>query len=124
MRKIVSFILGVIFLILGLVPLLDRFNIISFSIPNIGGLFLWVLAVIGGLWLIFDGLREDQSFSFGIGHITIIVGLILLAFGLIPLLYNFGIIPFTLPAFLNLISEVIYVIAGVLLIIGGFKGWF
>ncbi len=124
MRKIVSFILGIIFLILGLFPLLNKFNVISFAIPNIGGLVLWILAVIGGLWLIFDGLKEDQSFSFGIGHITIIVGLILLAFGLIPLLYSFGIIPFTLPSFLNLVSEVIYAIAGIFLIIGAFKGWF
>ncbi len=123
MRKFVSFILGVIFLIIGLIPLLNKFNIIAFSLPPIGNLILWILAVIGGIWLIIDGISEDRSFSFGIGHITIIVGLILLTIGLIPLLNSFGIIGFTLPSFLDMFNDFLFTIGGLLLIIGTFKGW-
>lgn len=121
-RKTISAILGLIFLALGAFPLLNEFGVISFTIPTIGGMILWVLAVIGGLFLLFDGFQEEQEMRRALAMPTFIVALVLLAVGLVPLLASFGIIGFALPGFVYAIFNFLFVAAGLFLLIGATQG--
>ena len=119
-RKAIGLILGLIFIVLGGLPLLNRFGVIGFSLPTIPEIVLWVLGAIGGLVLLFDALKEGQEMERGLMLPTLILGLVLLAISLIPLLGQFGVIGFALPAIGQMIIDILFAIAGILLIIGAF----
>ena len=116
----ISLILGLVLLALGLIPILNSFGVIAFQYPEVS-IVLWVLAVLGGLWLFIDAVKEGHEFARGLGLISFLVGAVLLATGLIPILYNFGTIGFQLPGLVNVFIDYIYAIAGLLLLIGGFR---
>ncbi|MBI2545748.1 hypothetical protein HYV81_01065 [Candidatus Woesearchaeota archaeon] len=129
-RKIISFILGAIMLVLGGIPLLYKLNIIKFTIPIVTApgfqIILWILGLAGGIFLIFDGMKEGMM-GFGIQRsimwISILVGIALLLFGGIPLLNKLGVIGFTLPVLAETLVIVLLTLAGILLLIGGFTGF-
>lgn len=123
MRKGTSLILGLIFLALGLTPLLNSFGVIGFSL-NAGsfGIILWILAVIGGVWLLWDGMVEGREIS-PMAKPTLIIAFVLLAFGLIPLLNSFGVIGFSLPGFAGILLDILLTLAGLFLLIGGVQGF-
>ena len=99
-RKPISLALGLAFIILGVLPLLNKFGVIGFSLPPIPQMVIYVLAIIGGLFLFWDAMSEGMG-AFGITQQVMFasygVGLLALALGLIPLLNQFGVIGFSLP---------------------------
>lgn len=113
---VIGFILGAF----GIVPFLNNLGVIGFNLPfTPAGKVLAVLLSLGGLFLIFGGLREiiDPSFSPLMGWIAIIFGLLIVAVGIAGL----GILPFAMPAFLLTIpANILFVIIGILLIILSF----
>lgn len=121
-RKAISAILGVIFLVLGVIPLLNQYGVIGFALPTVGGMILWVLAVIGGLFLLFDGFQEEQEMRKALAVPSFIIALVLLAVGLVPLLSSFGVIGFALPGFIYSIFDFLFAAAGLFLLIGATQG--
>jgi len=116
-----SFLLGVLLLYLGLVPLLQQFAVISVGLPAfISGVlpsaFAYLLAV-GGLYLLIDAYEEWGEWYF---WATAIVGLAALTAGVLVVLNGFGVIPFTVPFMTPMVYNVVFVIEGVLLMCGAF----
>ncbi len=124
-RKIISFILGAIMLALGGIPLLFQWKIIKFTLPVLPNLLLWILGLAGGIFLIVDGFKERMSMGMGqsLMWISILVGIVLFLFGLIPILNAMKIIAFTLPALGLMLISILFIISGFLLFIGSFMGF-
>lgn len=125
-RKSISLILGIVFIVLGLLPILNSFKIISFVLPPIPEIILRILALIGGVFLLFDAVSEGQM-AFGMTQYAMfasyIVGIGILLLGLIPILNSMSIIGFTLPALGETILNWLYLIVGALLLFGGTQGF-
>lgn len=116
----ISIVVGFILVTLGVIPILNMFNIISFTLP---GFLQTIIAVIAlyviagaGLYIIIDAFMEDDHARL----ISIIVGLIFLAIGIINVLGGFGIIPFTIPFLTLIVYQIIFVIEGIFLILAAF----
>ncbi len=122
-RKIISWVLGLLMLALGGVPLLNSMKVISFAWPTIPNIILWIFALAGGVFLLIDAIKEGMSMYRGVMMPTLIVGLVVLALGLIPLLNSMGVIAFNIPQMVGIVMDIIYVVAGILLIIGGVVGF-
>ena len=125
-RKPISLILGLVFLVFGGLPLLKNFGVVDFTISGIPQVVLHILAVIGAVILLWDAISENMAmmgFAQMARMATFVVALVLLAIGLIPLLYSMGTIGFTLPALAAVIVNVLYVVTGALLLYGGTQGF-
>lgn len=127
-RKPVSLILGLVFLAFGGIPLLHSMNVIGFTIPVLPQTILYVLSVIGAVFLLWDAISEGQmSMGMGMSQMltpaTFIMALVLLAIGLVPLLHSFGTISFTLPELAAVVVNTLYIVTGFLLIYGGTQGF-
>ncbi|MBI3036487.1 hypothetical protein HYY73_01870 [Candidatus Woesearchaeota archaeon] len=125
-RKPISLVLGLVFFAFGLIPLLNQFKVIGFTIPALPSLVLYVLSIIGAVILLWDAISENMAmmgFAQMARMATFVVALVLLAIGLIPLLHSMGTIGFTLPALAGIIINVLYVLTGGLLIYGGTQGF-
>ena len=59
-RQPISILLGLAFLTLGIMPLLNNFGVIDFNIPAPAGMVLWILAAAGGLVLLWDAMSEKN----------------------------------------------------------------
>jgi len=120
-RKIMSIVLGLILLVLGIVPLLNKFGVIKFTIPTIPEFILWTAGMVGAIVLIVDGFQEMQEFGFGkiIMALSFLVALVIFLYGLSA----FTILPFQMPVLGALFVYIVLVLAGLLLIIGGFIGF-
>jgi hypothetical protein len=125
-RKPISLLLGLAFIILGVLPLLNKFGVVGFTLPTLPQMVIYVLAIIGGLFLFWDAISEGMG-AFGITQQVMFasyaVGLVALALGLIPLLSSFGVIGFSLPALGETIINILFTIVGVLLLYGGTQGF-
>ena len=124
-RKPLSLILGLVFVIIGLIPLLNGFGVIPFGLPiDVRGVILWVLAIVASVILLLDSLKME---GFGIGSqlriVSIVGGLLLLAVGLIPILHSFGVLGFTIPEVADTIKNVLFMVFGALLLYGGTQGF-
>jgi hypothetical protein len=121
-RKIIGSVLGIIFLAIGVIPLLNQFKVVSFVLPAIPMIVLWVLGVVGGVVLLIDGLKEGADFGLAKGLMipTLIVSIALLAISVVPLLNMFGVISFALPYIGQIVMDILFAAAGVLLIIDAF----
>ncbi len=125
-RKPISLVLGLAFVILGVIPLLNYFGVIGFSIPAITGIILWILSVVGGVILLWDAIDENMAImGFGqqVRMASVVGGLVLLAVGIIPILNTFGIIGFTIPAVAAIIQNVLFALFGALILYGGTQGF-
>ncbi len=124
-RKIISFLLGLIMLALGAIPLLNQFKVIGFTLPALPNLVLWILGLAGGIFLIIDGFHERMSMGLGksVMWISILLGIVMFLFGLIPILNSLGFIAFTLPTIASIVINVLFALSGILLFIGGFTGF-
>ena len=133
MRRIMSLLLAFIFLELGLPPLLNRFDIggsvgdiislLYFEIPSTFHLALWILATIGGVALLWNAMIEKMPTGVE-SHLrmaSLVGALALLTVGLIPILNGFGVIPFGLPAFAEIIQQVLFTVVSFLLLYGATK---
>jgi hypothetical protein len=117
MRKMISIVLGLLFIGLGILPFLNM------QIPAGFQSVLWVLAIIGGLALLIDGYVEHQEMRAMLSTPSYIIGLLLIVLGLFPLLLSLGVITFALPGFFILALDFIFIAGGLFLLIGGFQGW-
>jgi hypothetical protein len=122
-RDWISFFAGLILLVVGVLPLLKYFKVISFGLPGfLGGLmasiFFWIIAV-AGLYIIIDGLIEPAGHAL---HIALMVlGVVFVIVGLIPILYSFKVIGFTIPFLSNLVVyNIIITVEGIMLMSAGF----
>ncbi len=126
-RKPLSMISGLVFLALGLIPLLNKFGVIGFSLPLLPvGIFLWILATAGGIILLWDAIGENMAIM-GMQQqmrvATLVVGLAMLAIGIIPILNSFGVIGFSIPPVADMIKNSLFVVVGALLLYGGTQGF-
>lgn len=114
----ISLVLGIILLVLGGVPLLNQFTALSLSLGPLDSFVAQILlyvCALGGLWLLFDAFwGKEHGFMMWAG---IIVGLVVLAVGLIPLLNQFGVIAWGLPVISMTVYHVLFVIEAVLLFV-------
>lgn len=121
-RDTISFFVGLILLATGLIPLLNYWNVIGFSLPGfisnlIASIVIWIIAV-AGLYIIIDGFIEPPQHS--LHWLLIIVGFVMLLIGLIPILHKFEVIGFSIPFLNNLVVYNIMIsLEGFALMIGG-----
>ena len=116
-KSLPGLIIGLIILAMGIFPLLNQFGVIGFNLPYTpAGIFLEVILAIGGVYLFIMGIMEDVDFM---KWISIVAGIIVAIIGIIPLLANFG-INITIPFLAFLYSPYLYVIIGLLMLIGVF----
>ena len=116
-KSLPGLILGLIILAMGIFPLLNQFGFISFNLPYTpAGIVLEIILAIGGVYLVIMGIMEDVDFM---KWISIIAGIIVATIGIIPLLANFG-INIAVPFLAFLYSPYLYVIIGLLMLIGVF----
>jgi lysylphosphatidylglycerol synthetase-like protein (DUF2156 family) len=118
-KSILSLILGVILLTLGIIPLLNKLDVIKWQLPPIPKIVLLVLLSTGGFYLIIDGLIE-HSVGSSLAWISIIVGLLVVTMGLIPLLNIFNIISLEFTFITVVMINIAFVVTGILLVIGAF----
>ncbi|MFQ5474576.1 MAG: hypothetical protein ACE5DM_01940 [Candidatus Nanoarchaeia archaeon] len=122
-KDLASMGIGLIIVALGVLPLLNSFGVgpdffnlhetLSVSIIT------WILAV-AALYLVFNSVIEITN-SNAIGWVSIIVAFVVLAFGVLTILGNFGIGPglfgLELP---TLVYDVLFIAEGLFLLIAGF----
>lgn len=114
---------GLFFIVLGGLPLLQGLNIISFGLPGfmttlLGKVLPFILAA-GALWLAVDSLMEDDTLRV----ISLIVGILILAAGILTVLNQFGIIAFGLTFLTATVFNVLFVVLGFFLLIAAFAMW-
>lgn len=113
-----SLTIGVILFLIGGLPLLNQWGLLPFGIPSfLSGLITTIavyLIAAGGLFLLVDAWGEWGEH---IGQVSLIVGLIVIAVGIIQILGNFNVIPLlvTVPM---IAYNIIFVVEGILLIVG------
>lgn len=126
-RKPISLIMGLAFLAFGGIPLLNSMNVIGFTIPVLPQTILYVLSVVGAVFLLWNAISEGMTAMMGLPQMlrmaTFVMALVLLAVGLIPLLHSFGAIGFTLPELAAIVVNTLYIATGFLLIYGGTQGF-
>jgi uncharacterized membrane protein len=116
-----SLILGVVLLALGIIPLLNQFGVIQFGLPGIlttliPSILAYIFA-IAGLVLAVDAFMEDDTLRI----VSLIVGVLILAAGVISILNAFQVIGFTVPLLDNpVVYNIIFVVEGIFLIIAAF----
>jgi hypothetical protein len=119
-RKWFSIIIALIMIAIGILPLLNMFNMISFDISFItsttGTILSYILAA-GALGMIIDSLFEGLQRPGGI--FTLILGLILLILGILPIL-GIG-IAFISVILIPTVYYVLFTIEGVILLIDTFS---
>jgi len=111
---------GIMLLILGLVPVIFMMNWIAidiFSYPLTGFVAMFI-AIVAGEMLFTEGLKEA---NIALKILSTVMGLIIIIVTSIPWLADFNAISFQLPPYSPVIDFSIYLIAGILTIIGGFK---
>lgn len=121
LRDTVSFFFGLVIAAFGLIPILFSFKVIGFTIPLLGSLsgsiLTWIVAFCG-LYILIDGFVEPPQHM--LHWALIICGLVLAVVGLIPILYSFKVIGFTIPFLSNmLLYWIIISVEGILLMVGG-----
>ena len=116
-KSLPGLILGLILLAMGIFPLLNQFGVISFNLPYTpAGIILEIILTIGGVYLFIMGIMEDVDFM---KWVSIIAGIIVATIGILPLLANFGVLA-VVPFLAFLYSPYLYVIIGLLMLIGVF----
>ncbi|MBU0536296.1 MAG: hypothetical protein KKE20_04985 [Nanoarchaeota archaeon] len=120
-RDTISFVIGLILITFGIIPLLNKFGAITWNIPGINilpvGVLIWITA-IAGFYILIDGFIEPPMHIFH--WLLIIAGLIMMVIGLLPILHSFGVIGFKIPGMDNLVVyQVIITMEGLGLAIAG-----
>ena len=113
--------MGLILFVVGGIPLLYFYKVIGFTIPALPGYIFRVLAIVGGFMLLLDASKETLHGRRVYMWMSIIVGIPILAVGLIPVFNQYGVISFQLEL-TELVSNIITATAGVVLFIDAWKG--
>jgi hypothetical protein len=119
-RNWISFIMGLVLLVVGGIPLLFFYKVIGFTIPTLPGYIFRVLAIIGGGLLLFDASKETLHGRRTYMWMSILLGVPILVIGVVPVLNAYGVISFNVPV-TELISNIITAGAGVVLFIDAWK---
>ena len=126
-RKPISLVLGLAFLAIGGIPILNQVHAISFTIPPLPAIILQILGIIGAIFLLWDAIAEGMTAMMGFPQMvrmaTFVVAVAIGAIGLIPVLHSLGTIGFQLPDFAETILNVLYILTGFLLLYGGTQGF-
>ena len=126
-RKPISLVLGLAFLAIGGIPLLNQMHAISFTIPPLPAIILQILGIIGAVILLWDAMAEGMTAMMGFPQMvrmtTFVVAVAIGAIGLIPVLHSIGTIGFQLPVLAETILNVLYILTGFLLLYGGTQGF-
>ena len=116
-KDTVSYVVGGILLLMGLLPLLNTWGLMTFD------LFLWfpgimesVIVLLGALWLAIDGFGEEHFFKTASLIFALLLGIVVA----VPIINAAGWLPFGLPNLVLATAAYLYVIGGALLIIGPF----
>jgi len=122
-RDWISFFIGLVLFVIGLIPLLNKFGVLKFTLPDfmlglIGSIFFWIIA-IAGTYIIIDGLIEPAGH--GLHKFLLALGLLFIIIGLIPIMNKFGVIKLDIPFLANLVVyNIIITIEGLMLMTAGF----
>jgi hypothetical protein len=119
-RNWISFVMGLMLLVVGGVPLLFVYKVIGFTIPSLPALVFKLLAIVGGGLLLIDATKETVHGRKVYMWLSILFGVPILALGLIPLLNQYNVISFEV-AVTELISNIIAAGAGIVLIVDAWK---
>lgn len=124
-KDFLSGLVGLIVLLLGLLPVLEQFNIFNLGLSAAlsSNAFLaavpFVLAILG-LYLAIESVIELTN-SNHIGWLSFLIGVIVMIVGLLPALQNFGVGPglfgLVVP---TLVYHIIFIVEGLFLIIAMF----
>ncbi len=119
-RSWASLLTGVALIVIASIPLAFDYGYLAFTIPDLPSFFLRVLLIVGGLLLLWDATKEvwraPQFMWLSLGF-----GVPIFVLGLIPLLYDYGIIPFTLDLAGTTFLNILTVLAGVVLFLDSWK---
>ena len=120
-RDWISFFIGIVLAVFGLIPLLYQFfkitvlNLHTFVDKLPLQILVWVVA-IGGAYVILDGLIEPAGHML---HVTLmILGLVFVVAGLIPILISFKVLSFSWPL-TTIVYQVIITIEAFMLMTAG-----
>ncbi|MBW2989058.1 hypothetical protein KY358_01935 [Candidatus Woesearchaeota archaeon] len=116
LKSTISFFLGIIILTLGAVPLMNKLNITSWTIPDIPEIIMISLLIIGGIYVIIDGFLEVPMIP-SMGWISILTGLVVSVLGILKLLGKTAQI---LVLVQGIGINILFAIVGFLLVIGAF----
>ena len=114
----ISLTLGVLLLLLGGIPLFNQWGVLSWGLPSfltglVGSVAVYLLAA-GGIFLLVDAWGEWGE---TIGEISLIVGLVILAVGIVQVLSIFKVIPWMI-ALPMIVYNILFVVEGILLVLG------
>jgi hypothetical protein len=122
-RDTISFFVGVLLFAVGLLPLLIRFGVLDWKLPEFMtslpfSVAIWIIAV-AGFYIIIDGFIEPPAHN--LHWFLIVAGVVLFVVGLLPILYNFGVLGFNLGSLLSnlIVYQSLITLEGILLMIGG-----
>jgi hypothetical protein len=115
----ISIFTGIFVIALGLIPLLNTWGVIGFNLPAIiikiiPTIAIWALPALA-IFLFIDAIDEDDT----IRGVTIILGIIFLALGIIQILGTFGVIGFKIPIS-DMVYQIMFVVEGLFLFIATF----
>lgn len=117
-RHWMSFAVGIVIFLLGLLPLIGQASLIPFY----GSASITVLAFIvafGGLYIIIDSFFE-MMFHTMTGIVTMVVGFIVAAIGTVVVLSDLGVLAFNIPFLHAIIFYVLFILEGLFLMIATF----
>jgi len=115
-KSLMSLILGIVIGGIGLIPILNKLNMITWTLPDIPETILLVLLIIGGVYLVIDGFLE-VAMTPAMGWTSILGGIVVAVMSILKILGKYV----TLLAFLEgTILSIIMLIVGFLLFIGAF----
>lgn len=122
-RDWLSFFVGLGIFLIGVIPLLNYFGVLPIELPGILAtlpttIAVWIIA-LAGVYIIIDGIIEPDG---NMLHMLLLgMGILFVVVGLIPILYSFGIIPFTIPFLGNLVVyNIVLTVEGIMLMTAGF----
>jgi hypothetical protein len=118
-----SLLLGIVLVVIGGIPLLNKYGVIGFAIPQLSLYVLRILFVAAGVFMLWDAAHETVAGARFFMWASILFGIPIILLGVIPLLNQYGVIAFN-PGFLNMsdfIANLFAAIAGLILIVDAFK---
>jgi len=113
-----SFFMGLVVAATGLVPILNKYEIIGFNLP-LSLKILQYLVAAAGFYLIINSIIEITN-SNSIGWTSFFIAAVIMITALLPILNEFGVISFTIPFMKDMVYQVLFVIEGIFLIIAAF----
>lgn len=114
-----ALLIGLLLMALGIIPMLYSFKVISWGGFLQGSWFMMIapyLLAAGGIFLLIDSFMEDDTMRI----VSILIALILIAIGVINVLYKFKIIGFNIPFLTVLVYQILFIVEGLFLVLAAF----